>query len=329
MKPLRASGRIGILASAVVVLLCAACSARGEEDEALRARVLAEYPAALARLEAAFARVHGSGTRVEVRLDAADDDGQGVTTSDSFAVDRDHKKLVRVREEDDSRKTDFERVSCANPNYSFILTRSSRPDPRIVTSLGGAGDVPEEITDFAQRYLAAPYSVFQWEPISKVFADPTFALESVRDVSDGGRNLLRIEFTYRPDQEYPAIPAWILVSPDEGWVLRQFEGGFGRNSDILRAGVVEYEVNPKGDIPIPRRVTFTHPTYRYSFDFERFAFGPTPEREFTLNDFGLPEVGTTAPRDGWPTAYWLFGLAAVAFATSLVLRHTSRRVASR
>lgn len=304
-------------ASVVLAILLSLTSAVGA-GEAEVARVREEYPSALERLEHAFAETKATGTlRSEWR---------GVSRSDriSFAKQQ-HLRVVSVKalEGADAGVRKSERVQCFSPLTSFTLDRRDVGEPYVLigTKIPGSSTLAEIYLD---RNLLAPFSIFD-KPMSKMMAEPSFRIESV-EVAGPDKKDLKITYRYF-DKESLVGDGWVEVAPDAGWVIRKSSNQFSTAKATILCDI-EYSAIGSGGFPLPTRVTYDLPGDRHQvFDFETITFEPTPEREFTPQFYGLPDLARLGKDPSSSSApAWMFGLAALALAVAVGMKTLAGRL---
>lgn len=285
---------------------------------------------AIEKLENRFSQARGSGTLTTERPTpggARDDPSTWETRTSrvDFAIDRDFNRVtIRSASEEGGSSFQEERVYCTSPESSFRLERSQQTAPFLLTSVSSGIDsrLLSSISRFAGGYVSAPYSmvVSLMVPVSDLMKRPYFQVTDVTEVIRDGRRLLRFDLEFEPLQSLPVCSAWILVSPEEGWVTREFEGMYGSNRDVPVRGKFEYGEMIDG-VAMPRVVTYSHPSYRHRFEFDDLQLESSPAREFTLAAFGLPDLGASgSPRHGNRMGYYLIGAAVLALVASVVLK---------
>ncbi len=119
--------------------------------------------------------------------------------------------------------------------------------------------------------------------------------------------------------------------PDRSWAIHHIAyettatAGSGRRQfkqSYREAITVEYAAD-QASLPVPRRVRCENSFRDETFDFRRFTLGvATPEREFTLGYFGLPDA--TSPITLEPQrsdfASWMFGLGGLSLIGAILTR---------
>ena len=114
--------------------------------------------------------------------------------------------------------------------------------------------------------------------------------------------MLKAEFEMRPlpnRKGAMSLEGWFTVSPDEAWVLHEYENVDQGNISVH--GSIEYG-GMQGGVPVLRRFTRTATKLgkllsSQTYDFEKLDSVDVPDRDFTLSAFGLPEVGRPTGRN--------------------------------
>lgn len=307
---------------------------RADDGPSPRSRVQSELGRALARMEAAYARVRGQGSYIVVDNVRPDPDPERHDLD--FAFNDPHRMVIeRYTRKDQNRK----RVYCLGPRGAFEL-RADAPATRF--SIGKLGDKEyiEAILDGTlTHYLVAPFTIYNGYsvPLSKLMSDPSFRLLGVSEVDERGKKCVKIE--YDCDESVVKVgPGWVVVSPEEGWAIRSYECHLtnDKRPDFRRYGTVEYGGMIDG-VPIPTRVEYRLKSARESgplkgvydvthkYQFDKIAFESTPEIEFTLSYFGLPEAGTLGKdRSSGQAGMWFMGLGLMALVVALGARYGAR-----
>ena len=115
-------------------------------------------------------------------------------------------------------------------------------------------------------------------------------------VSRQGRDFVRVDYTHniRSVKATVTWKSYILLDPDHGWVMHEFEMDSGKGKRAIK---VEYGPVEAGS-PTLKRVIETSYGTRSTFDLDEFSFRETPLSEFTLRAAGLPEQLASAGRSG-------------------------------
>ena len=317
--------------------------------------MLAEYPEALKRLEAKYSKSRGVVhlKRVwEPPTSNADNKriGRPGIEEKEFAFLSRQPEMARVVARlPDSRLYD-EAVICVNARYGFFLAKGKGQTAFAVKSVDS--DPKGELTELHNRalnvYLNSPFTIHGFR-VEGFMSGSTFRIVDVSQEPPSGGRLVRISF------EYP-VPAtvknsrggyegWFVVSPDEKWVVREYQ--FKHiNAKFKWTGSVHYEGVSDG-YPLLKEFTSMERSddgtrsETQTYDFREFRFADVPEHEFTLSAFGLPElldppggekaaiagktpegkassVGVSRTSNAW-VLYVLLGLGSLAAAVALKL----------
>ncbi len=273
------------------------------DDASLRKRVLAEYPQALERIEAKYGRAQGVVhlERVSVPpkyvITIPREERPGTEIQDLAFMSR-LPEMARVVAQLPDSKLNDEFVTCFNARYGFRLAKGKGQSALAVKSVDP--DREEEVSDafrFLMPYLGAPYSVMHLR-LPRYVSLPTFRIVDVSPVSSGGNRLVRITFdlSLRVNEKNTSggYEGWFVVSPDERWVVREYEYR-PKKGKVKWTGSVEYQ-GGSDDYPFLKRVTTKSAlldgtdSVTETYDFREFRFAEVPENEFTLSAFGMPEL---------------------------------------
>jgi hypothetical protein len=292
---------IGCALTGSLLVWASSAWTRGD-DASLKERVLKTYPNALRALETHFAKAFGSVTGSEehwvgkprhVRI-------RGLFT---FASRWPHLgKVTRLATlttiKDGKTKAPKETVFCFNKENSFMLVKEEGKPEFAIKSLAANKDgqsfVKDQMDAWLYSYLHAPFSL-GGPSMSSVIADGGSPIERVSSFRRDDRAYLKIEFDFKKgrNQRLRKLAGWVLVAPEEKWVIHEYE--FTDTINVWH-GRVEY-AQPQDGFPVPRRVVSTrstlgdlHPTDIDTYEFNELHFGDVPETEFQLPAFGFPDV---------------------------------------
>lgn len=325
---LKAAWIVSVLTTIAIIALsdarCPAQDGQVQPVSVLRSQVLTEYPPALARLEARYSRIRGAAQRL---VHSTDSKGNVRTTASRITIVRDGNNYLGT-EKTDVEAGEEERVRSTNSRYSFLLRFDPPTQTYVIDNVEGDGNevAPRFGSYCFDGSFPAAYYAFG-RPISELMALPSYKLKSVSEVQEEGRRLIKIAFDFRPANDYPIIPAWILVDPAEGWILRRYEGLFGPRQNLPRRGEVAYTRTSGGEL-LAKTVKHTKNLEDDTFEIVDLTFGESvPERDFTLTAFGLPEVNEPAASRGGITWNYLFlGIGLVLAVVSIGLKILARRL---
>jgi len=220
-------------------------------------------------------------------------------------------------------------VAVRNDRYAFWLRRSDSGSPWVANTVGPdkGGQVETAIADGALQCFDASWKVLEMS-LPSWLNTPGFKIVAIGDADDGEDRLVRLDFHYDPAddkaQETAIRGGWILFEPSRFWCIRKYEV-------ITPWGRVfgEIEYSDADSVPLPRR-------YRWELLNEKkgassitvlevteLAVGPTPDEEFTLSAFGLPEPPLGDPRRGlW---FWVINAGGLLIFLAVWLEAGRRR----
>jgi len=332
-----------LLAIPVLLMLFVSPARAQGTDDRLKKRFLSEYPEALKAWEA-------RSSRVEATVKYTEDDTRNKATPHREVLFWYKCKLpdmmLLTSISNDAEGQREESVSASNANYSFALRRNGEGTDFRIKSLeaaNGSDRGPRRTTlMLLNTCLWAPYSA----PFPNVglLSQPRFAVRGVSTVDRNGKSLLKVEFDipYTPPSEERGktargsggIEGFLLVSPEEKWVIYEFEHRNTRGSQrFSRKGTMEYLGTAEG-FPIPKRAAYQRwklpegeLVETSSRDFLEFRFADVPDKEFTLTAFGFPEAVSQPAKVARSSrlGYWLLALALAALAAAVSFKIAASR----
>lgn len=296
------------------VLIAGSPTAWGNAEQ--MERFQREYPPAAKRLQQRLSRTRGKcrislilpGQSKPARLDEVD-----------FAFDHERELAYFRRKHliDQEGQPPEELVHGAGKDGVFVLERLSSEAAFTVQSVG------RSLKDFAvyngvfAQFPKAPYSAFFELSLSDVLASKSCRITKAERVKQNGRNLVEIDYVL--GAEGPKTETSAILDPDAGWVIRSAVMKPG-GPKTVRPWTLEIEYGDlSGDRTIlPRRVMIRDGSGGTRVcEFDEWRSESTPEAEFRMPFYGLPDLvaATNVPRNGVLT--WLgmvaVGIAAVAF----------------
>jgi hypothetical protein len=304
MKP------IPILGICVLMIVIVRPSSGAEDN--VKPSVPKDYPEALSRIEAYYSQVRGSA-----KLSIVDSlpDNKEVKRILHFSANRRLKKIWEYRpgKIGDKVGREVEGISCVGEDYSFRIERDRDGSSPVIRNVGSEAQLGVETTIKSVLWdlLSTPYSVLG-VPIREIMSAPAFSITSIDHIEKQGRQLLKIAFTFEsqnkpPEKPYPIKSGWIVVSPNENWVLREYECTFrvGKQGSGHATGAVEYrgdQVSP-GVLSLPKQVVVSSiaPSgreTRRTLEFDEIESAIVDKHEFTLTSYGLPEIAPKKPGVG-------------------------------
>jgi hypothetical protein len=285
----------------VSLLLWAKPAWASDDEAALKARVLETYPAALSALEARFASAFGSVTGVEEHF-VGKPNHIRINGQFTFASKGPHfAKVVRVatltRMNVQKAGLPKETVFCFNPENAFWLVKGEGKREFAVQSFAkdkeGQTFIRNQMPSWLFSYLHAPFSL-GGPSMSSVIADGGAAIDHVSAVQQEGKTYLKIAFDFKNGKfrTLRNIAGWVLVAPEEKWVIQEYE--FTDTRNVFR-GRIEY-APPQDGFPVPKRVVVTHtvagqpqPSDIDTYEFNELHFGDVADVDFRISAFGVAE----------------------------------------
>jgi hypothetical protein len=174
--------------------------------------------------------------------------------------------------------------------------------------------------------------------LHRLVSDPSFVIKTTAPVEQEDYRLLRVDFGIDPaffgkqpkDPSRQIIGGSLLLEPEHDYTIHE-RVTFERRGDApWTKAIVKYGKIQDG-VRLPVRIETTLISDLEVCELENLELGTTPDSEFTLAAFGLPEPGSsgaTARRRGPALSYQL-GLAGLAcLALAIGLRYWSKRISS-
>jgi hypothetical protein len=325
--------------------------ARGQSnDEQMRKRFLAEYPQACKDWEDRCSNAVGSVNCVDDRTMK-----NGARHAEVvYSFECKWPDMARFETRQDEAGQSVGQTEVMNERYSFSLRKTADSKPYFLESVKQSGGPKKSPEGSHQRVplsalrtiLALPFRTIMLG--TEMVSSPNFVVRAISPLVRDGKNLLKIEFD-RPNPPNHVSPknardiggfeGYFIVSPDERWVLYEFECAEKKGSPrALNKGSLEYGRVLEG-FPIPRRVTqqrLKMPAREVlsstTYDFVDFHFADAPDRNFTLTAFGIGEDAATppsAPARSHSVGYWFLALAFAALTAAVLFKFASSRVKRR
>lgn len=315
--------RSAIVGTVALVIAFRAVSA----DTDLKARVMNEYPSALADMESILSHCRGSAVHrswkvPNPRASRPGDVNSKVDTA-RIQFERSGPMERAIREPVDGQQ---DWVYCVDGKSSFTLRRDRGKETYVLASLGADQDLRRTLKLRVDQFVDAPSRLFG-SRISELMTDPRFTIRKVSAMGEENGPLFKIDFTHE-DPRKLRRSGWFLVDPNRHWAVTKYECRCQQDGghDFLDREEIEYtEPAPSRSLAV-KRVVSEFSVYRDEFVFDDFAFGPVPASDFTLTAFGLPELGRPGARGNptW-TVLFLVLLAAVSAACAILLARAARR----
>lgn len=227
-----------------------------------------------------------------------------------------------------------------NPRYGFELHRHKPTGPWAVTRVDldpGDGLSLEAPGQWVEKISTFPFNFSNMVlQLDVIVGDPGFTLKRVSPVTRDGRELARVEFSYRPKDlvRVPLRGGWVLYDPERFWVIKEYEVQMDwkrpQGAWAVATVTATYDYQEGDDrFPILKRIVRTEkmPSERWEtqhtaeFDLTE---ADVPERDFTLPAFGFPEPpGAKKPPVSW--YLWAAVAAVPCLGLAFLLRRLSRR----
>lgn len=186
-----------------------------------------------------------------------------------------------------------ESVQAINPDYAFNI-KGDGEGKWSLRHVGGSERVQKQLTHTAQPLYIS--TIIDMEPLPWLVSQPGFKLKRISDVSTSEETLAKMEFestaVFRPD--YRITGGTITLDVERLWAVRDYSVNIQLDAPGTVVSRVEYDPANK-TFPIPVRAVkdqkFTSAGVhrRYTIDYQSFEKAKTPESEFRLTAYGLPE----------------------------------------
>jgi len=313
--------------------------ARGQgTDDLLKAKFLAEYPKAL---EAWGAKTATAEAVVKETRDVVRGKPAARMFLNTVKCNLPHAAvMVQSSEKDGVRE---EHAFGYNEKYSFSLVRTGEQKEFAIEKFEARVPGRRPLTVGVEAFLSIPYNMegYATNAVNK----PGFALHSVSPIRRDGKDLLRVTIAFTADQTklktkpgrrgaYFGADISLVLSPEERWVLYEYEWRMRGDSPKGFRGTVEYQGTLDGFL-VPKRATRTSfdiagdkVTESSTFEFVQFSFANAPDSAFTVSAFGVPEPVAKplkVARSG-SLVYWFLGLGLAALAAAVVFKAASSRL---
>jgi len=338
------SNRLGIIL--VLSMTCPGPQSVAAGEPGL-VRLKSEYPAASARLREAYSQIRVVGRRsggvaaegkrpqLAVATEALTRESSVVSISGPF------KKAVLetfTLDSQGAKRRLSVRDYVIGKNLTFNLYCDFKMNhQRTISSVNRLGDGQDALANDKTRrifdnligkYLYAPFQSDVFD-VKDLLNGDKILITSVQDLNESGRMVARVTFV--GTKANPRFTSGELdLLPDLCWAIQRCDAKVNfaapqmagsPSFQIKSRMIVEYS-GERGGIPTIKRVRFTGTPGESTFDFDEVELGvTTPEREFTLESYGLPDP-TAPPADparGHAT-YWLLGSAVLALVAAYVVR---------
>jgi hypothetical protein len=309
-----------------------ACPERSQAAEQLKDRVIREYPQAVARLEKSYERAEGKGVYTRL-MRGGTADGRKIRFTFLFEKNGKKKNEHRYWEPDEKQGKIVEQVRCCNPEkYTFTAVKYDTDAALVVRDLNREpGNFDDHYETFVARHSEAMYSVFGI-PISRLMEDPSFTIRNATSTSNDGRELIKIEYEYKPTskqgQNWILRSGWIEVSPADGWAIQRYESQLKPEMKGTVSAFVEYRRDSTTGLNVPVRSQVDSPDGIHTVEFSDYRVGDSlGSGHFTLASFGIPELDMIAQSSNMNQPfYWFLGASILALVVAAVARYASSQL---
>ena len=224
-------------------------------------------------------------------------------------------------------------VEATNESYSFTLRRTAERRPWTVASVNTSSEhrqkstARKDLNEWIDNPLALGWA-FEGPP--PTVGDPSLEIKTVSAMTKEGRELVKMEFAYRPLSSTDGttlFEGWAALDPANLWVAREVQArvSFAQTPDSKRsprsiAETYEYEEGPE-NFPVLKSIVSKVKIENSGQDVElrydcKLHLADVPETDFTLTAFGFSEP--LGVKRGFPW-YVPVGIAGVALIVAAVL----------
>jgi hypothetical protein len=192
-------------------------------------------------------------------------------------------------------KTSRSRVEAVNDTNAFILNKEGTSEwvvnyVKPVTDNKATARIRTQVREGVlwPWYLADKH-------FPDLYRDPGFHLGQVESVQEGGQELVKVSFTYTPQQKEDKDPlrsGWVLLRPDARWSIQRGEADLVYRQGDRAKLTLNIDYRADGDV-IPLKsvqsLVFVNKSrgYETSAEFLKFERHPVPVDEFTMAAYGI------------------------------------------
>jgi hypothetical protein len=223
-------------------------------------------------------------------------------------------------------------VVAVNPNYAFQLSRDGPGGDWSIADFRNRAPTiawpPEGLSREMSGVNAVLHAPVWYSAIHGRFellpAMEGYTLKAVRQVDDQGDSLVEVSFTYTPAQGAAPLRAEGIVryDPARMWTIRAFDVQLTNPSgEVTKTdGTIEYDYSAA--FPVMRSIKQHWQVASIAYDGDiqldfRLSEGVSPETDFQLSAYGLPEPGESvhaASSPGWFLYLVVIGISLLAIA---------------
>ena len=220
-----------------------------------------------------------------------------------------------------------------NSKYAFALERRDEHLLWTITQLNLhlKGDLGFEDPKLAVRRWVCTCLILynQWLP--DLIKEEEFKVESVRRMTNGPKESVRLDFTYQPKpvrvRNNPVRSGWLMMDPGRYWLMTEYHLNGGTMSAVFafsdKAGkfpiLSDYSRHHKVTTNDHGRIDYE---WVYQYDLKQQKL---PESEFTLSAFGIKEPMGFAQPASTPWLSWFCVVALASLAGALFFRWRLRK----
>lgn len=309
----------------------------GQSSDVTLSTLEQEYAPALRELREYYSRARGAGVET---IEQTSRSGQIIQKKlkCNYIIFDDLCKVSTSPVSDDGDPTSRKsaNVRSVAEKYAFSARPGQGELPVVLesieeTDVNKNNDIALIVNQFKNNYILAPLCA--GSPIEEFLLGGKLAIDRGENVSITkiekliyeNKNCLKISYTRRIlVQGNPRESnCWIIVSPEESWVLKEHESCIGRGCRNVK---IEYE-NSGSKIPAPKQVVITTGPIKSTFVFTSFLHEPgIAKSEFALSSEGLPEINIA---DTHKSFFYFAAIAILLGAIGLAIVAVLKKVAHR
>ncbi|RUL88948.1 hypothetical protein [Tautonia sociabilis] len=233
----------------------------------------------------------------------------------SFAFDHGFERVRFVRSSAAAgHAIEQEFVYCVGDRSAFMLVRSVGSPAWVVEGIGTTPSDKARYNSVFGVYAKAHYSL-RGTPLSQIVKGPSFVPTDAELIDQNGHEIMRVTAEFGSKvKEYFVIDFDVGM----GWVVSSID----YRSDFSKGSRIDIKY---GDIIdgfyTPELVTIRDAEgATVECHFSGWTFEPTPESEFNMEYFGLPDLATEARRSGRSLTFWFVTLAMTSLIAATILR---------
>lgn len=287
---------IGIIASNTTV----------SSDEIQKNRFLKEYPEASRQLAERLSMVRGSywskGSNGESETFFAVDHGKEKVHSTQTYINKGNERTI-------------ETVFILREESYFKIERKQQTGPYLLKSM--SSDMNDSMT--YQNYEGSIHNLAlgcRPLPLMRLLNSDHFELGDVVTL-DSDPGLVKINFTYGISK--PKRKCTMVLDPDNHWAARTITEQNENSKQIDYQAELEYGEKTNG-FSLPKQLKLmNNGRLNAPIVFKDWKFVATPDKEFTLSYYGLPDLKPPSHKNGWSKYVWISVLLSLAFSILLYL----------